>query len=154
MNALHMMERRSRTLFICHAIRHLLDHIPAETTNGDVQAIDILQSAIDAAEAKYYDSYEAAGNATNVINPPDPLERITLNEGTGQPKRIAADADSAKADVEGEIAIGRAALKRSLGDNPMPLLAMLEALVHALKEKELQNAAQPENCPGFVGPAA
>jgi hypothetical protein len=50
LNAIEAMERHYRIRVICHAIRHLLDHALDQTNEGDVQAIDLLQSAINPKE--------------------------------------------------------------------------------------------------------
>lgn len=47
MNPFDLVERHHRTRLICHAIRHLLDHAPDSAASSDVEAIDILQRAID-----------------------------------------------------------------------------------------------------------
>jgi len=58
LNAIDAMERHHRIRVICHAIRHLLDRALQESTIGDVEAIDILQSAIHPAETDSASIYE------------------------------------------------------------------------------------------------
>jgi hypothetical protein len=56
LNAFDIVERHQRIRLLCHAIRHLLDHCPENVSSGDVDAIDILQLAInpeDHGESKY-----------------------------------------------------------------------------------------------------
>src|SRR5689334_3943301 len=50
LNPFDLVQRHHRTRLICHAIRHLLDHTPEDVTSCDVEAIDILQSAINPVE--------------------------------------------------------------------------------------------------------
>ena len=52
---LRYMERADRATVLCHAIRHLLDHtnpFPREWMRGDMDAIDLMQVAMDGPEPK------------------------------------------------------------------------------------------------------
>lgn len=50
-HTLQILEFRDRTLLLAHAIKHLLDHSPRQTTFGDVEAIDVLQFAMAVRDA-------------------------------------------------------------------------------------------------------
>lgn len=63
LNTLNIVERHQRIRLLCHAIRHLLDHCPENVSCGDVEAIDILQSAINP-EDKGESGYGVAGQLT------------------------------------------------------------------------------------------
>jgi hypothetical protein len=60
-NTSDLVERYRRVHLICHAIRHLLDHCPEEMNCGDVEAIDILQLAINASESNFGSSGHMVG---------------------------------------------------------------------------------------------
>lgn len=51
MTTLQILESRDRTVLIAHAIKHLLDHSPRQTTFGDIEAIDLLQFAMTVTDA-------------------------------------------------------------------------------------------------------
>src|SRR5947209_19538996 len=69
------MERHHRIRVICHAIRHLLDGALQESTTGDVEAIDILQSAIHPSETDSAPVYEMARPSAEAASPHIPHNR-------------------------------------------------------------------------------
>ncbi|HVO59578.1 MAG TPA: hypothetical protein VMT53_01515 [Terriglobales bacterium] len=68
MNTFDIVERHQRIRLLCHAIRHLLDHCPENVNSGDVEAIDILQSAINPQEDSRGLSHQLAGRFTQAEN--------------------------------------------------------------------------------------
>jgi hypothetical protein len=129
-----MMARRERTLLICHAIRHLLDHAPTYTSSGDVEAIDILQGAIANVDTSDSMEFQNRPQFTTTLASLD----AGLIEADNYPTGALADSpDLTEPRVLGEIAIDRTALQRILRESPVSLLSMLDALLYGLDPERL-----------------
>ena len=78
MNPFDLVERHHRTRLICHAIRHLLDHAPDHVTSSDVEAIDILQWAIDplADNSGPCGQAQEQGASGEPVSTPDPAAQL------------------------------------------------------------------------------
>ncbi len=78
MNAFDIVEHHYRVRLLCHAIQHLLDHTPTSVTGGDVEAVDILQSAINTANPGAYGVLEHFLRGEQLTSLIAPAEREEL----------------------------------------------------------------------------
>lgn len=124
MNTFDLVERHHGVQLICHAIRHLLDHTPDEADAGDVDAIDILQFAINPAENNLKPSYPAGKQLLEpaALSTPIPCNAVRQSCEEVELDRIVGACPTVGGD-------GR--------EHPVSLLSLLELLLHAVHYKGL-----------------
>jgi hypothetical protein len=131
MRALRKIESHHRALLICHAIRHLLDHAPADTSSGDVEAVDILQAAIAPDSTPDFEEPQSPASRLCQIDAIPEVQQRTLSPSRAALPRHGSE-QASTAGVLGEIAIDRAVLQKVVRENSVPLVSIVDALLRAL----------------------
>ena len=131
LNTFDLVERHHGMRLLCHAIRHLLDHTPDDTDPGDVEAIDILQVAINPVEPSRLSPYRVDQPSTEVAacRIPNAGETILRTSDTHE-------ADTGD-DVVSEIVRDCPSPPSIRHEHPVSLLSLFELLLHAVHYRVL-----------------
>lgn len=130
MNTFDLVERHHGVRLICHAIRHLLDHTPAEADFGDVAAIDVLQWAINPPENDARPSCQAGEQLVEVRSVPIPM-------AGNVPVQSCSNESERSLGIVGEIVRDCPPAEPAVREYPGLLLSFLERLLHGLPYKVL-----------------
>jgi hypothetical protein len=125
-----LVERHHGIQLICHAIRHLLDHPLDENDPGDVQAIDILQFAINPSETTPPSSYKANQQLAEASS------CRVAQAGEAIVQHPPSDLVDLRNDVPGDIVRDQSP-QLITRQHPVSLQSLFELLLHAVHYKVL-----------------
>ena len=147
MNAFDLVERHHGLQQICHAIRHLLDHTVDEMDSGDVDAIDILQLAINPLDSNPRPGYQVEGQIAEVSH----LRVPTFGEDPVQTHN--GDEPDLTNPLVGEILPDCPSVEQIRRQHPVSLLSLFELLLHAVHYRVLGRRAVPSGHHSPLGSA-
>lgn len=125
-----LVERHQGVQLICHAIRHLLDHPLDENDPGDVQAIDILQFAINPVE----DAPPSSCRANQQLPETSDCLLVKAGEAIVQPPQ--SNEGKIRNDVPGEIVCDQPP-QLITPQHSVSLQSLFDLLLHAVHYKVL-----------------